>query len=354
MQETQKISRRGLLAASGAAGGVLASLAAPAVVQAQDKKPRFRWRMQTHWPQGTWYYKEIFQKMADEVKAATDGELEIETHHPGSVVSTGDVLRAVQRGNLDSAFTWPAYWIGQIPVAGHLNGNLATWDSHEEMHFFMYAMGALDIIREAYAERGVYQVGPYSAAGLSVFSKKPVRTVEDFKGYKIRSTGTPAKVFEKMGAAPVSILGEELYQGLQTGVVDGVHWGGVAAGWGMSFQEVTSYILRPNLVGHTNGEVIVNMKKWNELGEDHKQVLDSIVRATSINSSSLFTYNDHKLMKEFERDYKGEIVQMEPAVMEQIRKYSMDVVAEDAKKDPKYSGKVADLLQEFMKLTGKM
>lgn len=353
MSETKKISRRGVLAASGAAGGVLASLAAPAV-RAQEKKPRFRWRMQTHWPQGTWYYKEIFQRMADEIEAATDGELVIEPHHPGSVVSTGDVLRAVQRGTLDSAFTWPAYWIGQIPVAGHLNGNLATWDGHEEMHLFMYAMGALDIIREAYAERGVYQVGPYSSAGIAVYSKKPIQKLEDFKGYKIRSNGTPAKVFEKIGAAPVSISGEELYQGLQTGVVDAVHWGGVAAGWDMSFQEVTSYILQPNLIGHTNGEVIVNMKKWNELGEDHKQVLDSIVRATSINSSSLFTYYDHKLMKEFKEKYNGEIIQMDPSVMEAIRKYSMEVVMEDAKRDPKYSGKVADLLQEFMQLTGKI
>lgn len=353
MKGQNHYSRRNILAGSGLAVGTLAGLTSP-LARAQEKKPRFRWRMQTHWPQGTWYYDAIFKKMAEEIKAATEGELEIETHHPGSIVRTGDVLRAVQRGNLDSAFTWPAYWIGQIPVAGHLNGSLGTWDSHEEMHFFMYDMGALEIIRGAYAERGVYQLGPYSAAGLAVFSKKPVKTVEDFKGFKIRSTGTPAKVFEKLGAAPVSISGEELYQGLQTGVVDGVHWGGVAAGWGMSFQEVTSYILRPNLLGHTNGEVIINMKKWNELGSDHKQILDSVLRATSINSSALFTYNDHKLMQSFVKDFKGQLVQMDPAVMKQIRKYSMEVVEEDAKRDPKYSAKVAGLLKEFMALTGKM
>ena len=40
--------------------------------------------------------------------------------------------------------------------------------------------------------------------------------------------------------------------------------------------------------------------------------------------------------------------------MQQVRKYSMEVVEEDAKRDPKYSGKVAGLLKEFMGLTGKM
>jgi TRAP-type mannitol/chloroaromatic compound transport system substrate-binding protein len=354
MSEEKQFSRRKFLAVGGGvAAGAVASLSAPKVM-AQTKKPRFRWRMQTHWPQGTWYYDAIFQRMADQIKEATDGELEIETHRPGSVVGTADVLRAVQRGTLDSAFLWPSYWIGQIPVAGHLNGNLATWESHEEMHFFMYDMGALDIIREAYAERGVYQVGPYSCAGLAVFSKKPIKTVADFRGFNIRSTGTAGKVFERLGAAPVSISGEELYQALQTGVVDGVHWGGIAAGWGMSFQEVTSYILRPNLIGHTNGEVIVNMKKWNELGSDHKQILDSAIRATSINSSAMFTFRDHQLMAEFIKDYKGQAVEMDSSVIEAMRKHSMAVVDEDAKRDKKDSGKVAALLHEFMKMTGKV
>jgi TRAP-type mannitol/chloroaromatic compound transport system substrate-binding protein len=238
MSNENDMSRRKFLTVgAGATVGAAAAFGAPAVIASRNAK--FRWRMQTHWPQGTWYYDAIFQKMADEIREATDGELEIETHQPGSVVSTGDTLRAVQRGTLDSAFTWPSYWIGQIPVAGHLNGNLATWESHEEMHLFFYHMGALDIIREAYAERGVYQLGPYSSAGIAIYSNREIRTPADFRGFNIRSTGTAGRVFEKMGAAPVSISGGELYQALQTGVVDGTHWGGIAAGWGMNLQEVT-------------------------------------------------------------------------------------------------------------------
>lgn len=353
MSSEKHMSRRKFLGVgAGAAVGAAASIGAPAVIASRNST--IRWRMQTHWPQGTWYYDAIFQKMADEIKEATNGELEIETHRPGSVVSTGDTLRAVQRGTLDSAFTWPSYWIGQIPVAGHLNGNLATWESHEEMHFFFYEMGALDIIREAYAERGVYQLGPYSSAGIAIYANKPIRTSADFRGFNIRSTGTAGRVFEKMGAAPVSITGEELYQALQTGVVDGVHWGGVAAGWGMNLQEVNSYIMRPDLVAHTNGEVIINMGKWNELGSDHKQVLDSVIRATSINSSAQFSFHDHKRMEDFVNDYDGEIVHMDEAVIEEMRHHSMAVVDEVSEQDRNYSAKVGALLHEFMELTGKI
>ncbi|WP_290650432.1 TRAP transporter substrate-binding protein [Aquisalimonas sp.] len=353
MSNDNDMSRRKFLTASaGATVGAAAALGAPAVIASRNSK--VKWRMQTHWPRGTWYYDDVFQKFAERVTEATDGELEIEPHAPGSVVSTGDTLRAVARGTLDSAFTWPSYWIGDIPVAGHLNGNLATFGNHEEMHLFFYHMGALDIIREAYAERGVYQLGPSSTAGIAIYANKAIRTPEDFRGFNIRSTGTAARVFEKMGAAPVAIDGGELYSALETGVVDGVHWGGVAAGWGMNLQEVNDYIMQPDLVAHTNGEAIINMDRWNELGSDHKQALDTALRATSIDSSSHFRYHDFQRMQDFVNDYDGEIIQMEDSVIEQMREHSMAVVDEVSEQDPEYSGKVGDLLHEFMELTGKL
>lgn len=353
MNDDRSMSRRNFLKVGATAtAGAAAAVGAPAVIASRNEP--IKWRMQTHWPEGVWYYDEIFREFAKRVTEGTDGELEIEIHPPGSVVSTGDTLRAVARGTLDSAFTWPSYWIGQIPVAGHLNGNLATWDSHEEMHMFFYHMGALDIIREAYAERGVYQLGPYSSAGIAVWSNEPIRTLSDFEGFNIRSTGTAARVFEKMGAAPVAIDGGELYQALQTGVADGVHWGGVATGWGMNLQEVNDYILQPNLVAHTNGEVIINMDNWNALGEDHKVVLDAALRATSIDCSSLIRRRDYQHMEEFVNDYDGEIIQMEDEVMEAMRQYTMEVVDEVSENDPEYSGKVGAILHEFMEMTGKI
>ena len=49
---------------------------------------------------------------------------------------TGEVLNAVRRGLLESAFIYPAYWIGRVPAAGHLNGHIGVWDRHEEQDIF--------------------------------------------------------------------------------------------------------------------------------------------------------------------------------------------------------------------------
>lgn len=345
-------NRRSFLktAASAAVLGT-ATLAAPAIIASPNTK--IKWKIQTHWSAGSWYYKPIYETLAERIKQATNGELEIEVHQANAIVSTGDVLKGVRRGTLDGALIYPAYWIGDIPVAGHLNGNLATWDNYDEMQFFMRNMGALDIIREAYAERGVYQVGPISNGGTALFSNKRLETIDDFKGFKVRSNGSSAQVFEKMGAAPVSVPGNELYQSLQTGVVDGAHWGGISAGFGMNLNEVTKYIIQPNLVGHQNSEFFVSMKQWNKLGDDFKRIIQDAVQAADAEAAGLFSYQDYLEKQKFLAN-GGEVLQMNDDVISLMRQKTLEVVDLQSKKDPKYSGKVGALLHEFMALTGKI
>jgi len=351
-KKNSAFSRRRFLAGSATAVVGAGVLAAPATI-ASASTP-VTWRMQTHFPSGTWYFNDIFQDLADRITTATNGELVIETHAPGSIVSTGDKLLACSRGTLDAAFTFPAYWVGQIPAAGHLNGNLATFSSTQEMEYFMFEMGAMDIVRAAYAERGVYVVGPIAGGGVTLFGKRPIRTLADFRGYRIRTTGTAARVLEKLGAAPVTVAGGELYQALQTGVVDAAHWGSVSGGMSMNFQEVTSYIMQPDLVNPTNLEVFVNMDRWNALGEDHKRVIHDAVRATTGIYTAKILHEDVSGMNRFVADHDGEVVMMEDAVLEEMRSASMAVVDEISEQDPTYSGELGKKLHEFMRFTGKL
>lgn len=348
----KKMTRRNVLKA-----GMVAAAAGAATVMAKPAKAKTKkitWRMQTHWPTGVGYYKPIYQGFAKRVKEASNGEIEIKTLPPGAIVPTKDVLEAVGRGVFQIALLWPAYWIGKLPVAGHLNGQLFTWESFEEMWLFMTEMGALDIIREAYAEHGVYAIGPISAGPLCLYSKKPLVKASDFQGFKVRSTGIAAMVFEKMGATPVYFPGAEVYQALQTGVCDGAHWGGVAAAWEMKFQEVTEYIIQPNLAMQTLGEIFVNKKAWDGLPKDHKRILYDCCLATSADSNAWFRYHDFEDMELFKTKYKGKIVQMDPEAVALMRAFSLEVIDEYSKKDPKYCGKVGELMHKFLKMTGKI
>lgn len=346
--KTQPLSRRGFFAASaGAAAGV--TLAAPPVIAQSNTV----WRMQTHWPTGNWYYEDVFVKFCNRITEATSGELTVEPHAPESLVPTGEVLNAVRRGLLESAFIYPAYWIGRVPAAGHLNGHIGVWDRHEEMDIFYYEMGALDVIREAYAEQGVHQVGPVSYSGLTLWGNRPLRTTADFQGWPVRSTGAAGLVLAKMGASPVSIPGGELYQALQSGVVEGAHWGSTATAWGMNFQEVCKYIMEPDLLGHLNGEVMVGLDAWNAVGEDIRAVVNEVVRATSAEAAAHFLYRDHQFKQQFVNEMGGELVRIDDEALAALRTASLAVVDDFSVQDPTYSGRLGEMLHEFLRVTGR-
>ena len=194
------VTRRKLLktGAAAAIAGAASVVVKPGKAKAATKK--ITWRMQTHWPTGVGYYKPIYQGFAKRVEEASNGEIQIKTLPPGAIVPTKDVLEAVGRGLFQIALLWPAYWIGKLPVAGHLNGQLFTWDSFEEMWFFMTEMGALDIIREAYAEQNVFVVGPVSAGPLCLYSKKPIVKPADFQGLKVRKHRNTRKSLRENGS----------------------------------------------------------------------------------------------------------------------------------------------------------
>ena len=352
MYTDKKISRRGILKAglTAAAIGVTSLAARPAKAAGKS----LTLRMQTHWSTGSEYYQKTYVNFAKRVEEASNGELKIKPLPPGTVVPTTSVLEATGRGTLDLGFLYPAYWIGQIPVAGHLNGQLATWDNFEEMWFFMNEMGALDIIREAYAEHGLFSLGPVSCGVLTLWTKKPIVKPGDFKGVKVRSTGIPAKVFQKLGATPVFFPGEELYQALQTGVCDAAHWGSVYGGWEMKLQEVTNYIIQPNLANQTNVEIFINKKVWDGLPKDLQRILLDCTLAASADNNALFRYNDFLDIELFKKEYKGKISNLDPEAVSLMRKYSLEVIDEYSKMDPKYCGKVGLLMHKFLEITGKI
>jgi TRAP-type mannitol/chloroaromatic compound transport system substrate-binding protein len=350
----EEISRRKMLK-TGVAAAVAgaASVVLPKVARAKTGK-KMRWRMQTHWPTGVGYYKDVYVNFCDRVRAATDGELDITPLPPGAIVPTGSVFEALGRGLFECSLIWPAYWIGQVPVAGHINGQLFSWESVAEMYAYFYDMGAVEIFREAYGEHKVHFVAPVPMTGLALYSRKPIRTLADFKGFKVRSTGIAAQVFEKAGATPVFFPGEEVYQALQTGVCDGAHWGTVSTAWDMKFQEVTNYIVMPYLAEVNNGEIIVNQGKWNSLPDDMKIVVEACAHQAGIDFLRWSGYNDIRYINQFQKDKMGELSYMDQDTVAQLRKFSIDVVDEYSKKDPKYSAKAGELLKDLLKMTGRI
>ena len=102
--------------------------------------------------------------------------------------------------------------------------------------------------KKEYERMGVYLGAWVNVSGYNLISKKPVRTLEDFKGLKIRSVGGICSDFLKaLGAVPVMMQSAESYTGLQSGVVDAVLY---SDGSTVAFKlyEIAKYSIRLNIM----------------------------------------------------------------------------------------------------------
>ena len=92
--------------------------------------------------------------------------------------------------------------------------------------------------------RSTTSIRSASAGGASSrsSSKKPITSMDDFKGVKFRSPqGMTAEILTKLGASIVVLPGGEVYSALDKGVVDAADWATISMNQRMGFHEVAKY-----------------------------------------------------------------------------------------------------------------
>jgi len=117
----------------------------------------------------------------------------------------------------------------------------------------------------------------YGWAGFA--SKMPLKTLEDFKGKRVRGVGEIVlEGIKALGAAPTFMGGGEVYMALQRGTIDGAN-AGVSSFVERKYYEVTKYVSCPDF---TNGMAVtlINKKKWDSLpGDVQKAMLEAATEA---------------------------------------------------------------------------
>jgi len=119
----------------------------------------------------------------------------------------------------------------------------------------------------------------YIAAGTtpsntaSIFSNKPIKSLDDLKGLKIRAPGQRIKeTLEALGAAPQFLPRSEVYMAMKTGVLDAF-----ASGYGSIYDEklheVFKYAILTGVVPILQCDIVVSNRVWKPLPDDLKKIV---------------------------------------------------------------------------------
>ncbi|MES9993165.1 MAG: substrate-binding domain-containing protein [Candidatus Thiodiazotropha sp.] len=297
------IQRRQFLKTS-AAAGALTITGAPFIGNAVAAETT-TWKIQTSWPGGIGL--EVFKDWCNGIVEKTGGELAFKPFGAKDVVGEFQLFDAVKNGVLDAMNPFTLYWAGRMPVAVFLSSYPLGLRNPHEWDTFYYGLGGLELAREAFGKMGLHFVGPIHHGPNIIHSKVPIRSIDDFRGRKMRLPGgMVAEVFQAAGAKTTLLPGSEIFPALEKGTIDVADYVGPAINHALGFHQVTKYISMgpPGFMSLYQPvdlmDLTVSQKSWDKLSPMMKQFVEMEVHTYSDLHHAAIQAADQKAWKKFE------------------------------------------------------
>lgn len=211
---------------------------------------------------------------AREIEKRSKGRVKITIYHNGVLTSAANCYDGVVKGLSDIGQSVFSYTPGRFPVMEVIdlpgyhqyNGLINTHVANDV--YKKFKPRELDDVHVLF----VHSMPP----GGFCFVKKEVKVLEDFKGLRIRATGTSAEIVKVLGGSPVAMPKGDEYDALRKGAVDGTTCGFCGLD-GYRVAEVTDHCTWNPEVGYSTVKfVVMNKKKWNSLPPDIQQIFTEV------------------------------------------------------------------------------
>jgi len=195
----------------------------------------------------------VIELFKQRVEAALGTDVKIELYPSSQLGTWSEMVEQVKGGVLECLYESVGD-LGDYTPAANVEG--VAYLYRDEDHFFRIWRGAVgkEVIDTIAKEAGVRVLGPGFRGFRQFLVKKPVASLADMQGMKVRVPGIPAYIvsIQALGVNPTAVAFEETYAALQQGVVDGLEQPLVAIK-DHRFYEVAKHLVMTNHMAETMG-----------------------------------------------------------------------------------------------------
>jgi tripartite ATP-independent transporter DctP family solute receptor len=242
---------------------------------------------------------------AEEVKKRSNGQLEVEVltvpqyaakYNKGRILRHDQVVKYIQIGNIEMSQTYttdlgrlnPDLYVLDLPFLFRNHAHATKVLEGEVGNALLAGLAPANVRGLAFTYSGGYRVIP---------SKKEITSIDQFKGMKIRTSGSPVAkdTFAALGATPIPLDLEDVPQASKEGRIEGAE-STYPRFYSMKQNEVSS-VLNDTQHSLFLTSIVVNEKFWNSLSPDlQKAVRESAVSAARLERQE--SIEDAELTKE--------------------------------------------------------
>jgi TRAP-type mannitol/chloroaromatic compound transport system substrate-binding protein len=282
-----------------------------------------KWRMATSWTSDDLLYKNGAVAICQRVARLSGGRFIIEPHPAGELTAALKVHEAVSLGKVECGHSWPGYWREKDPGFMFFS-SIPNMMTMQEWAVWLYGPSqGIGLWRELYSK---YNMVPFPGAlngpEFGFFTSKPVRTVDDFRGMKIRTVGIGYDVLRELGAVPVMLAQGEIKAAFARGEIDGFEFNTPAVDWNLGFDgSIAPCVTLPSW--HQPScmyDTVVNNDAWQKLPSDLQAIFESACKEVAM------------------VDYLTAIEGANPEYLHRYEKSSMQIFVLDAQSMEKITG----------------
>ena len=247
-------------------------------------------------------------------------------------------VEAVRKGVIDIAFNPTAYYQNILPEGGaFILSKYTPTEERKPGGFYDFMVKRHEKINSRYIGRMLW-------TPFYLWPKEDVKSLDDLKGIKMRTSALYDRFMKALGIVPVTISAGDTYTALERGTVGGFGWpnmGPRQRGW----LEVVKYVIDLPFYGSNNITAVMNLDKWNKLPKD---VQDQIVSVTTKFEESMYNHFVSATDKEWAELDKAGVNRIKFSEAENKKYIDLAYQVEW----DNLAQKVPDLIVELKKVTG--
>jgi len=229
---------------------------------------------------------------ASELERRTDGQVKVDCYFSGALVKTQDCLPAVSKGIADVQLVGHGMFPTQLPLFGGLDLVYQTTSFWVQEKCLIELTDTYAPLQKELEENNIIPMFGQSTGEVVIGANKPLKTLDDLQGQKIRGYGLLNQAMEILGASPVAIPITEVYEALERGTIDACTGVSYVAARSFKFHEVAKTIIDPGIGCYAAANYYMNLDTWNKLPKDVKEIIkqlnkDYLVERTKLQNQQL-------------------------------------------------------------------
>jgi len=223
----------------------------------------------------------IWMKWANEVTKRSNGRIKFQFFPGGSLAKPGEEQEACRKGMVQMVAS-SGSWYPTMKL-WEMNGALPFQPSDTLLTLktkWQLYQGFPEIRNEIESKnQRLMFIAAYG--DFHIVSRKPLKSLDDFKGIKVAVLGIQQpKWFKGIGAITIFFPGPARYEALEKGVIDASLMGGLSGSLGFGHFDICKNVLLCRLGQYPSFFMAMNQDTWNSLLPKDQKMIDELNRET--------------------------------------------------------------------------